>query len=70
MDRPLLELGSCLRVHNILGTYTYETLAQQVEAGQVDVKYIDDTVRFLLRTKFSLGLFESTYFYSRSLSVR
>jgi hypothetical protein len=29
--------------------------------GQVDVKFIDDTVKFLLRTKFSLGLFESAY---------
>lgn len=55
----LLELRLYLRSHNVSGTYTYETLAQQVEAGQINVKYIDDTVRFLLRTKFSLGLFES-----------
>ncbi|KAJ3559630.1 hypothetical protein NP233_g11219 [Leucocoprinus birnbaumii] len=46
------------------GTYTYETLAQQVKAGQVDVKFIDDTVRYILRTKFSLGLFENPYPYA------
>lgn len=41
------------------GTYTYETLTQQVKDGQVDEKFVDETVKFLLRTKFSLGLFES-----------
>lgn len=41
------------------GTYTYQTLADQVRAGQVDVKYIDETVKSLLRVKFKLGLFES-----------
>ncbi|KAF5364299.1 hypothetical protein D9756_001131 [Leucocoprinus leucothites] len=46
------------------GTYTYETLVQQVKDGRVDVKYIDDTVRYLLRTKFSLGLFENPYPYA------
>ncbi|KAF9447325.1 glycoside hydrolase family 3 protein [Macrolepiota fuliginosa MF-IS2] len=51
------------------GTYTYETLVAQVKAGQVDVKYIDDTVRFLLRTKFSLGLFENPYPYADYLST-
>jgi len=66
----LLELGSSLCPYNVSGTYTYETLAQQVEAGQINVKYIDDTVRFLLRTKFSLGLFESMCFWSHSLFSR
>ena len=60
----LLELRLYLCSHNVSGTYTYETLAQQVESGQINVQYIDDTVRFLLRTKFSLGLFESTRFWS------
>jgi beta-glucosidase len=41
------------------GTYTFETLVSQVKAGKVDVKYIDETVRSVLRTKFVLGLFES-----------
>ena len=31
----------------------------QVRAGNVSVSYIDDTVKTILRTKFSLGLFES-----------
>lgn len=30
-----------------------------MEAGTVDIKYIDDTVKAMLRTKFTLGLFES-----------
>ncbi|KXN88324.1 Periplasmic beta-glucosidase [Leucoagaricus sp. SymC.cos] len=50
------------------GTYTYETLVQQVKDGSVDVKYIDDTVQFLLRTKFSLGLFENPYPYADYLA--
>ena len=57
------------------GSYTYLTLAgetyhllspvqcslaiDQVRAGAVDVKYIDKTVEYILRTKFTLGLFES-----------
>ncbi|TFK98582.1 glycoside hydrolase family 3 protein [Pterulicium gracile] len=45
------------------GTYTYLTLPDQVRAGTVDEKYIDDTVTYLLRTKFSLGLFENPYAY-------
>ena len=63
------------------GTFTYLTLPDQVQAGTVDVSYIDETVKAMLRTKFSLGLFESMSFYSgsrdhwtywpiRSLSVR
>jgi beta-glucosidase len=34
--------------------------ADQVAAGTVDVKYIDQTVKAMLTTKFALGLFEST----------
>ncbi|KAH7099310.1 glycoside hydrolase superfamily [Auriculariales sp. MPI-PUGE-AT-0066] len=45
------------------GTYTYETLPAQVRAGTVSEKVIDETVRTLLRTKFSLGLFENPYPY-------
>ena len=33
----------------------------QVKAGTVDIKYIDETVKAMLRTKFSLGLFESAF---------
>ncbi|TFK70501.1 glycoside hydrolase [Pluteus cervinus] len=51
------------------GTYTYLTLADQVKAGTVDVKYIDETVKTLLRTKFALGLFENPYPYSDYLST-
>ncbi|KAI3598503.1 glycoside hydrolase family 3 protein [Moniliophthora roreri] len=46
------------------GTYTYLTLVDQVNAGKVDIKYIDETVKSLLRTKFTLGLFENPYPYA------
>src|ERR1700749_3225965 len=46
------------------GSYTYETLADQVKSVTVDVKYIDETVKAMLRTKFALGLFENPYPYS------
>ncbi|THH32786.1 hypothetical protein EUX98_g1411 [Antrodiella citrinella] len=45
------------------GTYTYLTLPDQVKAGTVDIKFIDETVKAMLRTKFSLGLFENPYPY-------
>ncbi|KAK7053727.1 glycoside hydrolase superfamily [Favolaschia claudopus] len=45
------------------GTYTYLTLPDQIAAGTVDVKYLDQTVSAMLRTKFSLGLFENPYPY-------
>ncbi|KAI0795421.1 glycoside hydrolase family 3 protein [Abortiporus biennis] len=45
------------------GTYTYLTLPDQVKNGTVDVKFIDETVKAMLRTKFSLGLFENPYPY-------
>lgn len=32
----------------------------QVRAGTVDIKFVDETVKSMLRTKFALGLFEST----------
>ncbi|KAF8874876.1 glycoside hydrolase family 3 protein [Gymnopilus junonius] len=51
------------------GTYTYETLPAQVQAGTVDVKYVDTTVAAMLRTKFSLGLFENPYPYADYLSA-
>ncbi|KAF9022709.1 glycoside hydrolase superfamily [Rhodocollybia butyracea] len=41
------------------GSYTYLTLPDQVAAGTVNESYIDEAVKFLLRTKFTLGLFES-----------
>jgi beta-glucosidase len=43
------------------GSYTYLTLPDQVRNGTVDVKYIDDTVKTMLRVKFTLGLFESAF---------
>ena len=43
------------------GSFTFLTLPDQVRAGTVDVKYVDETVKAMLRTKFSLGLFEGTF---------
>ena len=34
-------------------------VSDQVAAGTVNVSYIDETVKTVLRTKFALGLFES-----------
>ncbi|KAF9461447.1 glycoside hydrolase superfamily [Collybia nuda] len=51
------------------GTYTFLTLTDQVKAGKVNVKYIDATVKSLLRTKFALGLFENPYPYGDYLST-
>ncbi|KAF9530879.1 glycoside hydrolase [Crepidotus variabilis] len=45
------------------GSYTYLTLQDQIKAGTVDVKYLDDTVRGIIRAKFALGLFENPYPY-------
>ncbi|KAF8972046.1 glycoside hydrolase family 3 protein [Flammula alnicola] len=50
------------------GTYTYLTLPDQIQAGTVDIKYVDTTVEAMLRTKFALGLFEDPYPYSDYLS--
>lgn len=41
------------------GTYTYLTLVDQVKKGLISQSFIDQTVKYMLRTKFSLGLFES-----------
>ena len=38
-----------------------QQLLDQIQAGNISVSYIDDTVRTILRTKFSLGLFESEW---------
>ncbi|KAJ7916268.1 glycoside hydrolase superfamily [Mycena leptocephala] len=51
------------------GTYTYLTLPAQIAAGTVDVKFLDQTVSAMLRTKFSLGLFENPYPYADYLST-
>ncbi|KAF8588906.1 glycoside hydrolase family 3 protein [Ramaria rubella] len=45
------------------GSYTYLTLPDQISNGTVDVKYLDETVAAMLRTKFTLGLFENPYPY-------
>ena len=42
-----------------IGIADADSAIDQVEAGTVDVSYIDETVKTVLRTKFSLGLFES-----------
>ncbi|CDO69454.1 Glycoside Hydrolase Family 3 protein [Trametes cinnabarina] len=46
------------------GSYTYLTLPDQVKAGTVDIKFVDETVKAMLRTKFALGLFENPYPYA------
>ncbi|OCH93251.1 glycoside hydrolase [Obba rivulosa] len=51
------------------GSYTYLTLPDQVQAGTVNVSFIDETVKTILRTKFSLGLFENPYPYDDYLST-
>ncbi|KAJ7775675.1 glycoside hydrolase superfamily [Mycena maculata] len=51
------------------GTYTYLTIPDQIAAGTVDEKYLDETVTTMLRTKFSLGLFEDPYPYEDYLST-
>ncbi|KAH9853219.1 glycoside hydrolase superfamily [Lenzites betulinus] len=51
------------------GSYTYLTIPDQVRAGTVDVKYVDETVKAILRTKFTLGLFENPYPYDDYLST-
>ncbi|EGO04166.1 glycoside hydrolase family 3 protein, partial [Serpula lacrymans var. lacrymans S7.3] len=45
------------------GTYTYLTLPDQIQNGTVGISYVDETVKTILRTKFSLGLFENPYPY-------
>lgn len=39
----------------------YGSLAKQVEDGLVDISYIDDAVRAILRVKFQLGLFDTDF---------
>lgn len=43
--------------------YPYLTLVDQVKKGLINVSYIDKTVEYVLRTKFTLGLFENPYPY-------
>ncbi|OJT03499.1 Periplasmic beta-glucosidase [Trametes pubescens] len=51
------------------GTYTYLTIPDQVKAGTIDIKFVDETVKTMLRTKFALGLFENPYPYEDYLST-
>ena len=37
----------------------YISPPDQIAKGTIDVKFLDQTVKTMLRTKFSLGLFES-----------
>ncbi len=39
----------------------FKNLKQMVESGEVDMKYIDRSVRNVLRVKFRLGLFEDAF---------
>lgn len=38
-----------------------DTLAAEIEAGRVDISYLDNSVRRVLTAKFRLGLFENPY---------
>lgn len=45
-------------------SYAYvKHLKSLVENGEVDIKYIDDAVKRILRVKFELGLFDDPYLY-------
>ncbi|MCD7900369.1 MAG: glycoside hydrolase family 3 C-terminal domain-containing protein [Bacteroides sp.] len=48
--------------------WAYETLQEQVEKGQLDVKYVDRAVRRILTAKFKLGLFDDPYGDPKSVS--
>ena len=41
--------------------FAYSVSLDQVKAGNLSASYIDETVKTVLRTKFALGLFESTW---------
>ncbi|KAG8218078.1 family 3 glycoside hydrolase [Butyriboletus roseoflavus] len=66
---PTRECAAKLTLENGLsgemggGTYTYLTLPDQITSGTVDVSYVDETVKTILRTKLALGLFENPYPY-------
>ena len=51
-----LEAGIDLNV-----MFAYGTLQEQFEQGRIDMKYLDDAVRHILRVKFELGLFENPF---------
>ena len=45
-----------------LGSNVYTAyLEQMVEEGEVDIQYVDDAVRDVLRVKFAVGLFDDPY---------
>ncbi|KIJ31722.1 glycoside hydrolase family 3 protein [Sphaerobolus stellatus SS14] len=46
------------------GSYTYLTIPDQIANGSISETYLDQTVKAMLRTKFSLGLFENPYPYA------
>lgn len=52
------------------GTYTYLTLPDQIRAGKVSQAALDETVSYMLRTKFALGLFENPYPYTDYNHIR
>ena len=50
---------SCYFLGNYFNVIFSGTSIDQIKAGAVDVDFLDVTVATMLRTKFSLGLFES-----------
>lgn len=55
-DRRALEAGVNLHVK-----FSANTIPQQYKEGLMDMKYLDDAVRNILRVKFELGLFEDPF---------
>lgn len=51
-----LEAGIDLNV-----MFAYGTLQEQFEKGEIDMKYLDEAVRHILKVKFELGLFENPF---------
>lgn len=51
-----LEAGIDLNV-----MFAYGTLQEQFEQGKIDMSYLDDAVRHILKVKFELGLFENPF---------
>ncbi|OAV42678.1 glycosyl hydrolase [Lewinella sp. 4G2] len=48
------------------GAVYYDHLQDQVRAGEVDMKLVDEATRRILRLKFALGLFDDPYRYSNT----
>lgn len=55
-DRKALEAGV-----NVHVKFSANTIYDQYKEGTMDISYLDDAVRHILRVKFELGLFENPY---------